>query len=263
MRSIPRATPGSSVDFKICPTITALNAFPGLTGSPSPTAANETLNAEGLIDLLSVDFARALKDFATIMNDLKRLSALGDLPLGMVDTSTLRVRFPGCDAQTVERLCDEVGVQRGVIRQDANFDASAGTEVALLFPFAPSQAPSVSCSPDNKPARRVRQGRDEVDWRNMISPELTLTSPAFSTHSDTGIDDFEDVGPGNEGRNPYIDSPALSGYSSMHSSEGADEDYYFRKPSVADMTNRQSSHDYEGLEGIYRFLEECDGARRQ
>jgi hypothetical protein len=28
----------------------------------------------------------------------------------MVDRSTLRVHFPGCDAQTVERLCDEVGV---------------------------------------------------------------------------------------------------------------------------------------------------------
>jgi hypothetical protein len=91
------------------------------------------VNTDGLMDLLSIDFARALKDLAAIMNDLKRLSTLGDLPLTMVDRSTLRVHFPGCDAQTVERLCDEVGVQRGIIRQDSDFDTSAGTEIALLF----------------------------------------------------------------------------------------------------------------------------------
>lgn len=262
MRSIPRATPGSSVDFKLSPTITALNAFPSLSGCPSLTAANETLNTEGLIDLLSVDFARALKDFATIMNDLKRLSTLGDLPLGMVDHSTLRVRFPGCDAQTVERLCDEVGVQRGVIRQDSDFDASAGTETALLFPFAPSTAPSVTWHLPSKHARGAHQARDEVDWRNMISPERTLTSPGFSTHSDTGLE-FDDVGSGAECENPRIDSSSPSGYSSMHSSDADDEEYYFRKASVADTNGRQSSDDYEGLEGIYRFLGQCDGARRR
>jgi hypothetical protein len=262
MRSIPRATPGSSVDFKISPTITALNALPALSGSLSATAANETLNADGLIDLLAVDFARALKDFAAIMNDLKRLSTLGDLPLGMVDHSTLRVRFPGCDAQTVERLCDDVGVQRGLIRQDPDFDA-AGTESALLFPFAPSTAPSVSCFLPRKTARGAQRGRDEVDWRNMLSPERTLSSPAFSTHSDTGLEfDDDDLGPGAEGENPWS-SP--SGYESMHSSDAGDEEYYFRKTSVAETKTdgRHCADDYEGLEGIYRFLEQCDGARRR
>jgi hypothetical protein len=46
------------------------------------------------------------------MNDLKRLSSLGDLPVTLEQKSILRVRFPGCAAETVERLCDEVGVQR-------------------------------------------------------------------------------------------------------------------------------------------------------
>ena len=192
------------------------------------------------------------------MNDLKRLSTLGDLPLGMVDNTAVRVRFPGCDAQTVERLCDEVGVQRGVIRQDTDFDVSAGTGIALLFPFAPSQAPSVT----TKNAGRMHQRRDDVDWRNMISPEHTLTSPGFSTHSDTGLD-FEDVGAADEGKNSWLDSSSPSGYSSMHSSDAGDEGYYFRKPGVADTNGRHSSTDYEGLEGIYRFLEQCDDARRR
>jgi hypothetical protein len=37
------------------------------------------------------------------------------------------------------------------------------------------------------------QRRDEVEWRNMISPEHTVTSPGYSNHSDTGLD-FEDLG---------------------------------------------------------------------
>jgi len=253
MRSIPRATPGSSVEFRINPTVTAVTSLKGLSGLPTPAGEEETLNTDGLMDLLSIDFARALKDLAAIMNDLKRLSTLGDLPLTMVDRSTLRVHFPGCDAQTVERLCDEVGVQRGIIRQDSDFDTSAGTEIALLFPFAPSKAPSMTSYPLVKQATRP-QRRDEVEWRNMISPEHTVTSPGYSNHSDTGLD-FEDLG---AAENPWISSP--SGYSSMHSSDGGGEEYYFEKPRMASVRN--SSSEYEGLEGIYRFLEQCDGARR-
>ena len=266
IRSIPRATPGSSVDFQVSPTITALGSLQGLSGFSSPAQA---LNAEGLMHLLSVDFARAFKDLAIIMNDIKRLSTLGDLPVGMADSSTLRVHFPGCDAQTVERLCDEVGVQRGIIRQDAAFDISAGTDIALLFPFAPSTAPSVtSYAPLAKKAMRL-QSREEVDWRNMISPDqTTVTSPGFSNHSDSGLDFADiDVEAAEEEENPWL-SPSLSGYSSMHSSDAGGEEYYFSKPSVSvantNTTTRKSSsaEEYEGLEGIYRFLEQCDGARR-
>jgi len=238
------SAPGSFIDFQISPTITA---FGPLSNIPGSAKASNRLNTDGVIDLLSIDFARALKDLAVIMNDLKRLSALGDLPLSMQDQSTLRVRFPGCDARTVELLCDELGVQRGVIRQDENFDAYTGTEMALLFPFAPSRAPSDFTQ---SPERHRR--REKVDWQNMLSPQ-TKTSPGFSKHSDTGLD-YEDIGA--EEHNPWLSSP--SGYSSLHASDVDDDGAaYFEQPS-----RQAPKSEYEGLEGIYKFLEECDRAKR-
>ncbi|RQM05758.1 hypothetical protein DH86_00004110 [Scytalidium sp. 3C] len=217
LRSVKTTIPGSYIDFTVSPTVTALSPL-GLGGKLPFTASvamEETnLNTEGFLDVLSVDFARALKDLAATMNDLKRLASLGDLPVSL-EKSVLRVRFPGCDAETVERLCDEVGVQRGVIHQDADFDSSVGSHVALLFPYAPSSA-------------------------------HTLSSPGDSQRSDLGLE-FED--------NPWIED-ALEGYETMEELS-EDGSAYFTKPSL-----RQSASDYEGLEGIYRFIEECDNARR-
>lgn len=218
MRSMPRHVPGSFIDFNLNPTVTALSplnvTFP--YGSNMEQSA-PNLNTEGFLDVLSVDFSRALKDLAITMNDLKRLSALGDLPISLEQKSTLRVRFPGCDAETVERLCDEVGVERGVVHQDPDFDDSLGANVALIFPFAPST-------------------------------EHTMTSPGGSLRSETGhdYDAVEDI----------VDNPWLEGYESMDASDNGSA--YFTKP--ADLQN--SSSEYEGLEGLYRFLEECDNAKR-
>lgn len=216
MRSMSRNTPGSFVDFHVNPAITALSPLGATFGSNVEQSA-PSLNTEGFLDVLSVDFSRALKDLAATMNDLKRLSSLGDLPITLEQKSILRVRFPGCDAATVEHLCDEVGVQRGIIHQDPEFDSSVRANVALIFPFAPSS-------------------------------EHTLSSPRGSLRSQTGHD-YEAIGA--DDANPW-----LEGYESMEygSESGSD---YFVKPSEL-----QHSSDYEGLEGIYRFLEECDNARR-
>jgi hypothetical protein len=219
MRSVPRTAPGSYIDFPLNPTVTALTPlgaqFP--FGSAVEVSARN-LNTEGFLDILSVDFARALKDFSTTMNDLKRLSSLGDLPITLEQKSILRVQFPGCDAGIVERLCDEVGVQRGIIYQDEDFESSAGTHMALLFPYAPMS-------------------------------EHTLSSPGGSLRSQSGHD-FEEV------EVETLDNPWLDGYDTMDEiSEG--ESAYFSKPNP-----QQNSSDYEGLEGIYRFLEQCDNARR-
>jgi len=238
LQSVPKSTPGSYIEFQISPTLTAFGPLNQVQGGFG-------LAQENLLDMLSVDFARALKDLAMITNDLKKLSNLGNLPLFLHDKATLRVRFPGCDAGTVERLCDEVGVQRGVIRQDDDFDDYTGVEMALLFPFAPSRCPS-------EPVRTAgRQHQDEIDWRNMLSAEETATSPRFSKHSDVGLD-YEYVG-----QNPWLSSP--SGYSSLHQSDGEVAEYF-------EYTNRNVlDASYEGLEGIHRFLgilEECDQGRR-
>jgi hypothetical protein len=219
MQSIPRTTPGSFIDFSVNPTVTALTPLAAQLpfGSAMEVSA-PTLNTEGFLDILSADFSRALQDLAATMNDLKRLSSLGDLPITLEQKSILRVRFPGCDAETLERLCDEKGVQRGIIYQDEDFDGSAGIRMALLFPYAPTS-------------------------------EYTLSSPGGSLRSQSSHD-FEEV------EEEILDNPWLDGYESMDEiSQGESE--YFSKPSP-----QQNPSDYEGLEGIYRFLEQCDDARR-
>jgi hypothetical protein len=216
MRAMSINTPGSYIDFPVGPTITALSPL-GATFDPNLESFTPSLNTEGFLDVLSVDFSRALKDLATTMNDLKRLSSLGDLPITLEQKSTLRVWFPGCDASTVERLCDEVGVQRGIVHQDPEFDASVGANVALIFPYAPSSE------------------------HNLSSPGGTVRSQVY--HDYEAIEAIND--------NPWLES-----YQSMDYGSDSGSDL-FVKPS----THRNSS-DYEGVEGIYRFLEECDNARR-
>ncbi|RDW76364.1 uncharacterized protein DSM5745_06356 [Aspergillus mulundensis] len=251
MAAIPRAAPGSFIDFKISPTITAF----GLQKKFAPAGAeSETLNSEGLLDFLSADFARALKDLAAILSDLKRLATLGDLPILLEDRSTIRVRFPGCDAETVERLCDEVGVQRGKINQDADFDVRTGAELALLFPFPPSVAPA-SDTDDFifHQEAKTSQRPEEVDWQAMLSGEdATQTSlgyPNQSTH-ELSFDDMTMFG-----SNPWAKSP--SGYSSIGVSELGDRAFF---PDAVSYGVPESTSGFEGSEGIRRFIAECDQA---
>ena len=242
LRSVPTATPGSWIDFQINPTITALTPLSSIIGYSMSQSAekNNNLNTEGLLDVLSVDFSRALKDLAAVLNDLRRLSALGDLPI-TYQKDHLRVHFPGCDADSVERICDELNVQRGTVIQDPSFDVFAGTEIALLFPFAPSNDPSTmseeSCGADlyDYPAKAERY---VISLDDMLSG-----SPAYSTQSDTG---FEDIA-GEELSDPWLSSPEYQSVRSNPDSYGS---------------NKHDPLEYQGFEGIYKFIEELDSVRR-
>ncbi|KAL1992346.1 hypothetical protein VTN49DRAFT_4378 [Thermomyces lanuginosus] len=184
MTDVSHRAPGAYIDFQISPTITALGAIQ----ADGKTTKVSTLNSEGLMKSLSVDFARSLKELAGVLNDLNRLASLGDLPVSLHDRSTIRVRFPGCDAEQVERLCDEVGVQRGRISQDEDFDSRIGADLALLFPFAPSVALSPETELFSIPEEQEAFSHHSLDWRDMMSGE---TSP----RSSDGIHQlsFEDV----------------------------------------------------------------------
>lgn len=236
MASMPRMMPGSFVDFQISPTVTALSPLAAVaamaTGSDSKAEVGAaTLNADGFFDVLSTDFARQLKDLTAVMSDLKRLAALGDLPITLEKNNTLRVRFPGLDADTVERLCDDTGVQRGVIKQDPEFDASYGSPMALRFPHAPD-----------------------------AHEEETLTSPGGSMRSH--LSDLSSIEEDEALFDEYIDeyieeNPWLS---TPEPEVGAEEGY----ESMSDHGLSSAEHvseDFEGLEGIYRFLEECDNLK--
>lgn len=198
----------------------------------------EHLNTDGLLNVLSVDFSRALKELAAVLNDLKWLSALGDLPITYQE-SNLRIHFPGCDSETVEALCSELNVQRGVVVQDEDFDAYTGTEIALLFPFAPSSAASEVSELYEAPLPHKKK-TDDIDWRAMLSQ--SDKHEAYSTQSESG---FEDLA---EDENPWVSSP--SGYESVGRSSGESK------------VEAHSPLEYQGFEGIYRFIEQCDSVRR-
>lgn len=238
MASMPRIMPGSFVDFQISPTVTALSPLAAAAAAAAasgfdmkPEVAATSLNAEGFLDVLSTDFARQLKDLTSVMADLKRLGSLGDLPITLEKNNVLRVRFPGLDADTVERLCDDVGVQRGIIKQDPAFDSNCGAPMALQFPFAPGP---------------------EDDAESLTSPGGSLRSH-YSELSSMAEDEalFDE----------YIaENPWLSNSHAEHEVEDGHDGYESMSPPLPS-SGEHVSEDFEGLQGIYRFLEECDQLR--
>ncbi|PHH68153.1 hypothetical protein CDD82_799 [Ophiocordyceps australis] len=233
MRKMANATPfapGSFIDFKLNPTITALSPLTATmtdscdaseVGSGSEALCN--LNTRGFFDVLSADFGRAVRDLTAVYDDLRRLSVLGDLSI-FLEGDCLRVRFPGVDASLVSRLCDDVGIQRGIVGQDLNYDSSAAVCMALRFPFASDAEQTIRIPEDSSP---------QDSSHSLDGHELDSSS---SLECDSFVQDaFQAISEQHQW------SWDLEGYESMstHQSSGA---------------NRS----YEGLEGIYRFLEECD-----
>ncbi|KAF2029417.1 hypothetical protein EK21DRAFT_101190 [Setomelanomma holmii] len=238
LNKVPKATPGSYITFNINPTVTALTPLKAVKGFASFSQEKDSLNNEGLLDVLSVDFSRAVKELAAVLKDLQRLSELGDLPISY-EHSTLKVYFPGCDAESVEILCNDLGVSRGAVHEDEDFDAFVGTDIALLFPFAPSQTPS-ECSFFDKPVKERQHVQPVIDWQHMLSPS-SISSGEYSTHSEHSFDDLADF---TEGRNPWL-SPSPSGYESLHTSEAEEMDMH-------------TPMEYQGIEGMYRFMAQCE-----
>ncbi|KAI6093288.1 hypothetical protein F4821DRAFT_222597 [Hypoxylon rubiginosum] len=230
MAAVSRNVAGSYIDFRLSPTVTALS--PLAAAFPYPSAAGfkvdaTTLNTDGFLDVLSVDFARALKELTMTLADIKKLSSLGDLPIQLEKGNTIRVRFPGVDAETVESLCDDLGLTRGVVREDPDFDVETGVRMALKFPFAPG----------------AENG----------SATQTMTSPGGSLRSQdsffaTGEEFFEEEGFSEMEENPWLSLP-----------EETEEGYESMSPPIS--SGEHCSEDFEGLEGVYRFLEECDRAQ--
>ncbi|UZP32701.1 hypothetical protein NXS19_000517 [Fusarium pseudograminearum] len=229
LSAFSNSAPGAFVDFNISPTVTALSPLAAAIPFASETsgfkaeaaAAGASLNTEGFLDVLSSDFGRVLQDLRAIDTDLRRLAILGDLPVLLEKHNTLRVRFPGVDAETLERLCDDIGIQRGVVGQDPEFDDAAGVPVALKFPFAPDSGkqPSISL--------RSLEGYE--------TDEISTLDEEYFVYGDI-LDDMSD--------NPWL--AETDGYETM-------------SPPASSAI--EQSEDYEGLEGIYRFLEECDQAK--
>lgn len=269
------AAKGAFIDFKVSPTITAIGPLANIPRSGVSTSSCESTTADGfttatgladplLLSNLSIDFARALKTLSAVFNDLKRLSTLGDLPILLHNSDTIRVRFPGCDADIVESLCLELNIHRGIVGQDEGFEEQCGAGMALLFPFAPSH-PASDAGRHNtaaRPKKRLRGAaarRDPVEWTHMLSPAESMKHSSAS-HSLVSHSELQ--------ANPWLSSP--SGYSSLHSSEFAgieqhavdDVAAYFSPSHRYELPENYDTAEFEGLEGIHRFLRECERAQR-
>ena len=256
---LTRSKRGTSLDFKLNPTVTALS--PVFSSNNSQEAFNSSsLNDLGLLDTLATDFARALEDLSTILADLRVLSAFGDLPISLITTSSapvLRVRFAGCDGDLVSRLCNEVGVRRGLIVEDEAWTVEKDVEMALLFPFAPTGGDDAESESndgrsyfESKPLDQGHQA-DELEWRHMLSPSVHTPPQTDSLHARSTIYTPPEK----------FDTP--SGYESLRDSDFASEDPYYQFPSPVKAPSHSAtqSADYEGLEGIYRFLKECEESK--
>jgi len=239
LNKVPKATPGSYISFNINPTVTALTPLKAVKGFAGFAQEKDSLNNEGLLDVLSVDFSRAVKELAAVLKDLQRLAELGDLPISY-EHATLKVHFPGCDAESVETICNDLEVQRGVVHQDEDFDSFVGTDIALLFPFAPSQTPS-ECSFYDKPVKDRQHLQPVINWQHMLTPS-NVSSEDFSIHSEHSFDDLADF---TEEPNPWLSSSSPSGYESLHTSEAGDMDMH-------------TPLEYQGVEGMYRFMSQCE-----
>lgn len=239
LNKVSKASAGSYISFNINPTVTALTPLKAVKGFASFSQEKETLNSEGLLDTLSVDFSRAVLELAAVLKDLQRLAALGDLPITYED-SALKVHFPGCDAQTVESICNDFGITRGVVHEDENFNSSVGTDIALLFPFAPSKTPS-ECSFYAKPVTDRQYVQPNIDWTHMLSPSAT-ESEGFATPSEHSYDQLDDFV---TEPNPWLSVSSPSGYESLHTSE-------------ADEMDMETPMGFEETGSLHRFTSQCD-----
>lgn len=207
-----RATAGSYLSFNLHPTVTALTPLTAVEGfAPS-------LRSEGVLDLLAVDFSRAVQELAEVLKDLQRLSALGDVPISY-EQATLKVHFPGCDAQWVERICNELEVQQGVVCEDEEDDGVLGADMGFLFPFAPSQTPSAYEFYERR-AGIKKHVQPMMEWQSMLSSSPANSEDSMSWHGGTD-DELEDFV---RQETPGLSSWA-SGYDSLHSGEADDMDW--------------------------------------
>lgn len=247
---LARIMRGTSLQFKLSKAITTSPASLASAFQEQNTDI-VSLNDINLLDDSAADFARALNDFAAVYADLRRLSAFGDLPVSLTTTVSgpvYSVHFAGCDADLVSRLCDEVGVRRGVIVEDEAWMNEKDVEMALLFPFAPT------CGIEAVSELENGIQPDELDWRHMLSPSVQTPSIFESLQSFATLP------------SPPQKANSPSGYESLEENGLAFEDPYSRSLSPMETpthsTAKSASADYEGLEGIYKFLQQCDEARR-
>lgn len=237
---------GTTLEFRIAPTITTI---------PVQGDSQITIDSQDIMLGLASDFSRSLTTLALIHADLKKLASLGSLPISYPNPHTLSVRFAGCDARIVCALCNELGIHRGIVREDPEWDEDDGdkeVEMALLFPWAPSKSPTedLFC-----PASSNR----DLDWQDMMVDSKTPSAPdlghdAYSVVHTPIEDDFS---------NPWQSARFSVSFDALHDSD-IESNEYFNFGTVLTRTETirpDDSTSYEGIEGMLKFYSQCGGER--
>lgn len=151
--------PGAYVDFHMAPTFTSLSRF----------SKNSISNAS-FMAALDEDFTEIVNDVATVWSELQKLASFGALPISLADDKedTIRIHFPGCDRDTVSRLCDEVYVTRGVIGEEKRFGFELLMPTLDMKPCLGSDGASFPAfSPVTAPQQKIRGSG--IYWQDMLS----------------------------------------------------------------------------------------------
>lgn len=134
---------------------------------------NETILSEEVVDEMLYNvkcFEAKLQNFK---QDLHNLFELGELPMKYID-NLVRVYFPNCDKEKLERLCQEKGISGGIIVEEEGdvpvVEARVESEPVDLFSSSNSYAStyssdilsSNSSELDNHLTQRVVRPIDEV-----------------------------------------------------------------------------------------------------
>lgn len=239
--------PGAYVDFHLGPTFTCLSRL----------SKNSIADAV-FMGALSEDFKAIVADVTAVFEDLQKLATLGDLPVSLAKDKddTIRVYFAGCDREIVERLCDEVDVNRGVIGEEEPFGFEFLMPTLDIHPVMVKQVSGMnrgfphSTSP--QPPQRVREVN--LYWQDMLSSD-----------DEDGDSNLSEDGYGGG-------MMTMSGTGSTPAVSLGTEGYLFSGSSVSGISPVQwsSSSGYSPpprsrpqlsqveVQGIQRFLEQCD-----
>ncbi|KAG8533277.1 uncharacterized protein KY384_002060 [Bacidia gigantensis] len=237
---------GTTLEFKISPTLTALPSGLSAHGEQSLN----TLQSPDLLTSLSGDFARCLRSLSSILNDLNRLSRFGDLPVSLSqDGTVIMVCFPGCDADLVTRLCEEVGVERGYVKEDVAWDHDKEVQMALLFPFAPEMKKDAEGYFYHDDRVEEEAVEEQQNWRDLLSPSVRTVD--LNNKGDDYLDEMTL-------RSFMLHSVSPSGYESLEDPD----DWAPSLGAKSDNIAPTESQDFEGVEGIYKFLQVCAESKR-
>lgn len=172
MLSQDGTAPGAFVDFHMAPTFTSLSRL-----------SKNSIGNTSFMAALDEDFTEIVNDVATVWSELQKLGRLGDLPVSLAKDreDTIRVYFAGCDRETVLRLCDEVGVTRGVVGEDVKFGFELLMPTLEMKPYLESERGSLAAVP-----RQQRVKGLELYWQDMLSEKEGEIEGSYCVSEDDG-----------------------------------------------------------------------------